>query len=334
MVNQEPRFCVHFATSLSECRENDPKRWTLPGHDPINRIIEIQRATARVHALGGADLNGEVDMTSRWILGATTAALTVAGAVAAQAADLPTRKEAPAPVFVPPPFTWTGFYVGLNAGGIWGTGNTQVNAFFPASSIYFANYTNNSLGTGASGFIGGGQAGYNYQAGAAVFGIETDFDGTSMSKSRSIIGSTFTNPGFLPDYFTTNASARMNWLGTTRARIGFVATPDNRLMFYGTGGVAYGGGSGHVSVYDFDNQVGFFGSSSQTRVGWTLGAGVEYAITNNITIKGEYLYYNLGSSNFTISPLSTFVGNPSGSFLTSKVNYEGSIFRAGVNYKF
>ena len=64
-------------------------------------------------------------MKNRWLMGAAAAALTVAGAVSAQAADLPTRKEAPAPVFVPPPFTWTGFYVGLNAGGIWGTGSTR-----------------------------------------------------------------------------------------------------------------------------------------------------------------------------------------------------------------
>ena len=184
-------------------------------------------------------------MTKRWMMGAAAAALTVATVVAAQAADLPTRKGPPAPVYVPPPFTWTGFYVGLNAGGAWATGNTTVNAFFPTSSIYYANYNNNSLGTGASGFIGGGQAGYNYQSGAAVFGIETDFDGSSMSKSKTIIGTSFTNPGFGPDYFTTNASARLNWLGTTRARIGFVATPDNRLMFYGTGGVAYGGGNAH-----------------------------------------------------------------------------------------
>ncbi len=277
-------------------------------------------------------------MTKRWMMGVAAAALTVATAVTAQAADLPTRKAPPAPIFVPPPFTWTGFYVGVNAGGAWATGNTTVNAFFPTSSVYYANYNNNSLGTGASGFIGGGQAGYNYQSGAAVFGIETDFDGSSMSKSKSIIGSPFTVPlatfATGTDYFTTNASARLNWLGTTRGRIGFVATPDNRLMFYGTGGVAYGGGNAHASVNDLDNLVGYYGSNSQTRVVWTIGGGVEYAITNNITIKGEYLYYDLGSSNRTITPLSSFPLSPVNSWITAKTTYEGSIFRAGVNYKF
>ena len=72
----------------------------------------------------------------------------------------------------------------------------------------------------------------------------------------------------------------------------------------------------------------------KTRVGWTIGAGVEYAITNNITIKGEYLYYNLGSSNNTISPLSSFPLARLARWVTAKTNYEGSIFRAGVNYKF
>jgi outer membrane immunogenic protein len=268
------------------------------------------------------------------MMGVAAAALTVATAVAAQAADLPTRKEAPAPVFVPPPFTWTGFYLGLNAGGVWETGKTTVNAYFPASSIYYANYNNNSLGTGASGFLGGGQAGYNYQSGAAVFGIETDFDWTSLSKNKSVIGGSFANGLLGTDYFTTNGNAKLNWLGTTRARIGFVATPDNRLLIYGTGGLAYGGGNANFSVYDFDNQIGYSGSKSNSRVGWTLGAGVEYAITNNVTIKGEYLYYNLGSTTGTISPLTGYPGYVAGSWITAKTTYEGSIFRAGVNYKF
>ena len=70
-------------------------------------------------------------MINRWLKGVAVAALTAVGAVAAQAADLPTRKEAPAPVFVPPPFTWTGFYVGVNAGGIWPSGSRNASLFAP-----------------------------------------------------------------------------------------------------------------------------------------------------------------------------------------------------------
>ena len=75
-------------------------------------------------------------MMNRWLKGVAIAALTAVGAVAAQAADLPTRKEAPAPVFVPPPFTWTGFYVGLNAGGIWPSGSRSASLFAPAAFAF------------------------------------------------------------------------------------------------------------------------------------------------------------------------------------------------------
>ena len=77
-------------------------------------------------------------MIKNWLKGVAIAALTAAGAVAAQAADLPTRKEAPVPVFVPPPFTWTGFYVGVNAGGVWSNGGTSTTVSangFPIGTI-------------------------------------------------------------------------------------------------------------------------------------------------------------------------------------------------------
>ncbi len=272
-------------------------------------------------------------MNNRWLMGAAAAALTVVGAFAAQAADLPTKKMAPAPVFVPPPFTWTGFYVGLNAGGIWGTGGTQTTLY--NAGIQLGTYwPGGNFGGSQTGFIGGGQAGYNWQSGAAVFGLETDFDWTSLSRNTSFVGSTFLWNG-QNDFLTENGSRKLDWLGTTRGRVGFVATPDNRLMFYGTGGLAYGGGSRHFDVFDSLNGWDWNGNGgSSTRVGWTLGAGAEYAITNNITLKGEYLYYNLGSSN------SVTAANPIANtawplaYATAKVTFDGSIFRAGINYKF
>jgi outer membrane immunogenic protein len=279
-------------------------------------------------------------------MGSAAAALTVAGAFAAQAADLPTRKEAPAPVFIPPPFTWTGFYVGVNAGGIWSNGgNANTTLFAQGFPFLTTDWPNGSIGSSNSGFIGGGQAGYNWQTGSFVLGVETDFDGTTASKSFNSVGNPF-GPGTIittsggsivnlsGDSLNVNASARLSWLGTTRARVGFVATPDNRLMIYGTGGVAYGGGSGHLSI--FDNTSGLFwqGQPSSSRVGWTIGGGVEYAITNNITIKGEYLYYNLGSSNFNVGGNSTVLADFPGTFVNAKYTYDGSIIRAGVNYKF
>ena len=90
-------------------------------------------------------------------------------------------------------------------------------------------------------------------------------------------------------------ASSLDWLGTARARAGFVATPDNRLMIYGTGGFAYGGGS-RTSTSMTPQRWGLFSNGgSTTRTGWTIGGGVEYAITNNITIKGEYLYVTLAA---------------------------------------
>src|SRR5271163_4497419 len=134
-------------------------------------------------------------MMKNWLKGVAIAALMAAGAVAAQAADLPTRKEAPAPVFVPPPFTWTGFYVGANAGGIWTSGSRRVNFFNPAADAFLAADEPGGLGSGQGGFIGGGQAGYNWQTGAFVLGVETDFDGTTNSKSFNNVGVPFTGAG-------------------------------------------------------------------------------------------------------------------------------------------
>jgi outer membrane immunogenic protein len=280
-------------------------------------------------------------MKKSWLKGVAIAALTAVGAVAAQAADLPTKKEAPAPIFVPPPFTWTGFYIGANVGGIWESGSRSLTFFNPSSAVWLSGYEPGGLGSGNAGVLGGGQAGYNWQSGAFVLGVETDFDGTSLSKSNNFDSLPFAGAGIptglLGDSLLVHAKASLDWLGTTRARVGFVATPDNRLMFYGTGGVAYGGGSANFSVYDANNNFLLTGNPSSSRVGWTVGAGVEYAITNNITIKGEYLYVDLGSSNFTtpsFSSTAATLATLNGIYASGHINYDASIFRVGMNYKF
>ena len=277
-------------------------------------------------------------MTNCWLKGVAIVALMAVGTVVAQAADLPTRKEAPAPVFVPPPFTWTGFYIGVNAGGIWPSGGRNASIFDPDFSFdggFLTSSFPGGLGSQSAGFLGGGQAGYNWQTGAFVLGVETDFDGSTVSKDFHFSSTPFGGPGiFGGDVLNVNAKASLDWLGTTRGRVGFVVTPDNRLMIYATGGVAYGGGSSHFNVFDSANGLFFAGSPSSTRVGWTIGGGVEYAITNNITIRGEYLYADLGSNTINT------VGNAAvteffpGSVATARFSYNASIFRAAVNYKF
>jgi outer membrane immunogenic protein len=273
-------------------------------------------------------------MINIWLKGVAIAALTAAGAVAAQAADLPTKKEAPAPVFVPPPFTWTGFYIGLNAGGIISSGSRNVTLFDPVAGDFLNSEFPGGIGNGSSGFLGGGQAGYNWQTGAFVLGVVTDFDGTSLSKSFNYTSAPYGGAPFTGDTLNVNAKASLDWLGTTRAKLGFVVTPDNRLMIYGTGGVAYGGGSSNFSIFDSTSGLYWNGSPSSTRVGWTIGAGVEYALTNNITIGAEYLYADLGSNHITTSPGTLAAAAFPGVYATAKIDYNASIFRALVNYKF
>jgi outer membrane immunogenic protein len=276
-------------------------------------------------------------MTNRWLTGVAIGTLMCGAAFTAQAADLPTTKgPPPTPVFVPPPFTFTGFYIGLNAGGIISSGSRSATLVYPAADAFLNSYFPGGIGNGQSGFIGGGQAGYNWQTGAFVLGVVTDFDGSTLSKNFNYTSAPFAGVGpfFNGDTLNVNAKASLDWLGTTRGKVGFVVTPDNRLMIYGTGGVAYGGGSAHFNIYDSYYNAYWSGNPNSTRVGWTVGAGVEYAVTNNITIGAEYLYADLGSTTITAAPNSIASSALPGVYGVAKIDYNASIFRALVNYKF
>ena len=107
-----------------------------------------------------------------------------------------------------------------------------------------------------------------------MLGVETDFQGTTVSKSFNNVGVPFAGAGvpalLSGDFLTVNGKASLDWLGTTRGRVGFVVTPDNRLMIYGTGGVAYGGGSSNFSV--FDSTTGSLWSGNPSSIARRLGA--------------------------------------------------------------
>jgi len=218
---------------------------------------------------------------------ATTILVGLSGA--AYAADAVVTEPAPAPAPVASTFDWTGGYIGVNAGGGWG-------------KFKYTSNTGGGLDLTAGGFLGGVQAGYNWQSGQMVYGVETDFQGSTIKASLSgLIG-----PG-------TVIETKVDWFGTLRARLGY--TPVDRFMVYGTGGLAYG--------HDKTSIGGIGGGSfSKTKAGWTIGAGVEYAINTNWTIKSEYLYTDLGKSSFTVGRSSLDVADP---FHTVRV---------GLNYKF
>lgn len=229
-------------------------------------------------------------------------------ASASFAADLPSRRYAPvAPAAMMPIFTWTGFYVGANAGAAFGNDRSS---FIPGIG---------SVGTGSNsaGFTGGGGLGYNYQFGNVVVGVETDLQVANLS--RNAFNGAVIVPGFIP--FVDRG---IDWFGTARGRVGYAI---DRTLLYGTGGLAYGGGGG--------NGCAVFGpavacTNNDTRTGWTVGGGLEYAFTGNLTAKVEGLYVNLDRNNNNFA--GTLGGVPV--FATGNRNEDFGVVRAGINYKF
>jgi outer membrane immunogenic protein len=154
-----------------------------------------------------------------------------------------------------------------------------------------------------SGGFAGGTIGYNWQTGPWVLGAEGDLDWASVKGSTAAIGCT-----------TANCSTENTWLGTVRGRVGYAF---DRFMPYITGGVAFGG----VNA----NQAPFTGGSS-TQVGWVVGAGLEFAVINNITAKVEYLHYDLGSFTCGLN-----CGN---GIINDQVSFSADAIRGGVNIRF
>ncbi len=201
------------------------------------------------------------------------AALLAGVATSALAADLPTRKAppAPAPVYAPA-FSWTGFYVGVNGGYAVGSGGGD-------------------FGSPSGGFVGG-TAGYNYQMGQYVLGVEGDWDWASLTQSGvNTVGAYNTN---------------IDDLVTVRARAGYAV---DRTLFFVTAGYA-----------GVDSRLNFpaIGSQTQWLNGGAVGGGIEYAFTNNISAKAEYLFL----------PLQTQW------YLGQRNTPDLSLFRVGLNYKF
>ncbi len=240
-------------------------------------------------------------MKSKFLTSTILGAMAIFGlASGASAADLP-RKSVPQQFIQPLPiFTWTGFYVGINGGYLFDTGNSGRSGV--------GGFGNSSSG---DGFSIGGTLGYNYQIGNVVVGLEGDLAYVELNgRNSSAFGG---GNGF--------RSNDMTYLGTFRGRIGYAI---DRFLIYGTGGLAFA---------DQKNSANFggFGRSSNDDVkfGYTIGGGVEYAFTNNWSVKAEYLYYDLGRSRN-----STFVAGPGGGFFTNSSDNRGNLVRAGLNYRF
>jgi outer membrane immunogenic protein len=203
------------------------------------------------------------------LAGATLIAL---GVAPASAADIQRRQAMPikAPLYVPPAYTWTGVYVGINGGG--GRGRSEFSDPFASGSF------------NTSGGLVGGTLGYNWQMGQAVLGFEGDIDWSNIRGSAFCGG-------------ITSCETRNDWLGTVRGRLGYAF---DRFMPYVTGGLAVG---------DIKTSVAGVGSTGETKAGWTIGGGVEVAIAGPWTAKVEYLYVDLGRGTSVLGSDAKFNAN-------------------------
>ncbi|HKA78235.1 MAG TPA: outer membrane protein [Pseudolabrys sp.] len=196
---------------------------------------------------------------NRFIINVAACVLAFAMAMPSFAADMPGQYREPA--YVSPPFSWSGFYVGLNAGYGWGTSNWT-------SSVTAGS-------TSPAGAMFGGTFGFNAQSGAFVFGVEGDASGNWMRDSNSIGSGICTAPG---------CGIQTSWFATARGRVGYAF---DRALFYATAGGAFG---------DVQMQVAGL-TATADRAGWTAGVGLEYELLGPWSAKVEYLYANLGTAS-------------------------------------
>ena len=248
-------------------------------------------------------------------------------------------------------FDWSGPYVGLNAGGL-----TDGRIRFDETTGELPNNTN-ALDQGlrpvetdldTSGFIGGAQIGYNRQfegSGASfVLGVEADIayvdsDETETLSNTTLIGPLGT-PSTVPVTRINEYSGGLDYLGTVRARAGVAF---DRLLVYGTGGMAYGRVKREVIFYgpNAPTEPYFAGSEADVQTGWTAGAGVEYALGSDtmfnvfnsqaVTLRAEYLHYDLGDTELDYPGVN---GGATIGGYTSRVSTKGDLVRAGLNFKF
>lgn len=261
---------------------------------------------------------------------AAAALLSLAGTGGALAADMAMK----APASLVSGCAWCGFYVGGNAGYAWGR-DSQTSVFTaPAPAVdvdVAAVAASGSPRLKANGFTGGLQAGYNWQSGAVLFGVEADFNAFNL---RGATSGTFPFPSTLPGgavgpptaFFTTSSSASSDWLFTARNRIGWA---NDNLLIYGTGGLAVANVKINQSIVILLGSTETVAASA-TQVGWTAGVGAEYMVSRDWSVKGEWLYVDLGKVSATGVLTPAFAGIT----YNTTARLTANIARFGVNYHF
>jgi outer membrane immunogenic protein len=233
---------------------------------------------------------------------------------------------------------WTGFYAGINGGfgGESGLGFRDRLFTVASPSTVVSSFTGSADITGG---FGGGQAGYNFQYGNFVYGIETDIQGSDLQGHGSA-ASISVGPAGVPVVGRfANADLRVDYFGTVRGRLGYAW---GGVLLYATGGFAYGGvkeslrlTSSTATATTVTNIV----SNNNTDTGWTAGGGVEFKISPSLSLKGEYQFISLGSHTTGTGLLTTTGLAPcdtagscghNGNFK----NVEFNTVRVGLNYYF
>ena len=257
------------------------------------------------------------------IISAAVAAL----AGSAFAADLPVKVP---PVAYPVLTNWGGWYVGANAGYSWG--HSSIGYAQGPGNVFGITNPGDALALSTSlspdSFIGGGQFGFNYQAGVWVLGFETDIAWRDRTSSVAMTLNTLGD--------TLTLSDEQKWVGTVRGRLGFTPATMSNWLFYVTGGLAYG---------DFEHSATQFCnvgctqtriiSDSVTKAGWTVGGGVEVALNRNWSLGAEYLYMDFGTDTLVGAPAGTLP--PFGSTFTSTTvsfHDKSQVARLKLNYRF
>lgn len=233
-----------------------------------------------------------------------------------------------APPVLPPVFTWSGFYVGVNGGGAFGSGQSlQITETILGAPNILGTWP--GVGDFGSleltGGFGGGQIGYNWQIGHFVLGIETDLQGANIRDSAAA------TLGYVavPNTVSAGATHKVDWFGSFRGRLGFAF---DRTLLYATGGVAYG--NDRISL-NFADTFGFVATATNesVRVGYTVGAGIEWAFASSWSLKAEYQYIDLGTRSVGVAE-TTITGAPTPLAISARIGTDFHTGRLGINYRF
>jgi outer membrane immunogenic protein len=236
------------------------------------------------------------------------------------------------PLVLPPLYSWTGFYAGVNVGYSVGNDRASGNLSVPS-----AGPLSDSSGADAviapTGVIGGGQIGYNWQGGPHwLFGFEADFQGSQQKDTGCLIQCANVIPGSpatAANMLTQTAQHQLDYFGTVRGRVGFV---NNNTLFYATGGGAYGRVDQTLALSSQTGASGSFSSAttSQNNFGFVVGGGVEAALGGNWTGKIEYLYMSLGSISGSVAGI---IPTATPFTLSATSTLRDNIIRVGLNYR-